>query len=167
MRCMLLDIFNLGGQQAFPDPAIMKDAKAETGAVYFDAAATLTRLKQSFPEIILDEEDPLMAEAKRAESFFADKETPGTRTVVESLFEKASTFGPAVSFSLPVGQAQPITGLIRRYDIRFVYDEAIPALLLAAILKFLQSFGVGEIMDSLWRERGRAGSGANSVRATY
>jgi hypothetical protein len=114
--------------------------------------------------VVSDDEDPLLAEAKGAESLFANKEMPGASTVVESLYEKAKRFGPAVSFSFPVNQAPPVTGLIRRFDVRLIYDETIQSADLAAILKFSQSFGIGEIKDRPWLGHGDSqGSVAKNI----
>lgn len=156
MRSMSLNIFHLEAQDISPDWRAVRRVDGEPGKTYFDSAATLAKLKQTFPDVIIDEEDKLLAEAKRAESFFAGRETENTKRVIESLYEKANNFGPAIAFSIPTGEAQAITGSVGRYAISFIYGEAIPASSLVAILKFLQSFGLGEVTDRIWHDRRHA-----------
>jgi hypothetical protein len=117
-----------------------------------DPEATLTRLKQCFPETVVIPGDQLAASVKQIEEWTAaerqqNPESPYHR-VLASERRKAQTFGPAHAFRLPLAGEGPIRGHARKYEVTFLFDQPISEATRQRLITFLHSFGVGRIEAS-------------------
>jgi hypothetical protein len=131
----------------------MLDLGASEGAPELDPRQAIQRLQDWFPEAVVLPGDQLARAADQAEVFFADqlksdRDGPESR-VIASLRGKASRYGPALAFRIPVDASRWIDGSARRVDITFQYDDPLPERLGDQVVAFLKTFGVGRIERSV------------------
>ena len=112
-----------------------------------DRERLILELKRTIPEIEIDREDLLLSSARRSEEFFQGKETGIEQNVVRSMFRKADEFGPANRIRIKIEGSEPITGLIRRYDVRVSYENEAPQQIINALRSCLTSVGVGKFEE--------------------
>lgn len=142
----ILDIFDLSAaaQTASSNGIIQEDD--ELGGTWFDQDEVIRRLRETFRPVIFGANDPLIEEAKRAEAYFASQGEADS-PAVRSLFRKAETYGPALTFTVANKRGDTVTGMIRRYDIRFTYRKDISKEMRMSINEFLQSFAIGKVEE--------------------
>jgi hypothetical protein len=131
---------------------IILDLYESDGKDELDPCEAIMKLQDWFPGTTVLPGDALAQSVERAESFFAAAMGKGMsdaeKRVVESLRRKASRYGPALAFEIPVDSVRSIRGSARRVDITFNYDDPLPDPIKERIVEYLKTFGVGRIERS-------------------
>ena len=143
----ILEIFDLGGAAPPASACGIIRAHDDLGGVWFDHGEVIRRLIEAFESVQINaDDDPLAEEARRAEEHFAGL---GVRSnpVIRSLRNKAKVYGPAFTFTFTAEHGETVKGLVRRYDIRFVYGEGSTAETRREIADFLRGFSVGQVEE--------------------
>lgn len=147
----ILEIFDLENSSRSASSNGIIYEHDELGGTWFDQNEVIRRLHETFSSITLGTEDPLIEEAKKAEAYFASQ-GEDVNSVVRSLYNKANVYGPALTFRVPTKKGETIQGLVRRYDIRFVYRRSTSAEIRRRIKDFLQSFAIGKVEERECKE---------------
>jgi hypothetical protein len=117
--------------------------------IALDPAKVIHQLREALPEASVQPEDWAAIELQQAETFFAQElqtEPQGpAAAVVRMLRRKAHQFGPSFGIAVPRIDADMIVGCVRPVGVTFLFDEPLKDELMARLLSFLRSLGVGKI----------------------
>ncbi len=118
----------------------------------FDPNKVVRKVKAAFPEARVLPGDQLAAEVRRAEVALAPqlREAPAgpALRVVESLRRKASAYGPAYAFDVPVPGGGTVRGLARSTNVQVLFDDPLPGDIHCRLTEFLMSLGLGRLEAS-------------------
>lgn len=105
----------------------------------FDAAAVVEKARETFPEVEVLPGDQLALSAERAAAEGAAEQ------VVRTLRRNQQDYGPAYAFTIIAEGGEAIQGRARRYDVTFLFSDALSVKWRQRLLDFLKSLGAGRI----------------------
>jgi hypothetical protein len=117
----------------------------------FDPWKVVCRIKNRFPDTVIDRTDHQQVRLQRELAFWNSHEMPEERrqSLIRSSSCNARDNGPSYRVEIPFGLTQPVLGWARRYSVRFQVPAEAPDSVLDALETFLKSLDLGEARLSI------------------
>ena len=125
-----------------------KIAVSGEGVATFAPEKVLDRLKQWFPNVIIDPKDYSQDEVDKITKFVQETEPERRAFMIEQIKRKSRQNGPTYKFTFESQTGQMIEGYARRYSVYFISEEKIDDETQKKIVEFLESLKLGEIVFS-------------------
>ena len=114
----------------------------EEEVTFFDPDFLISKVIDTFPEAVLEEIDPRVTDAIKAESILGKD-----NIVVKSKWRNVEAYGPTYAFSIIHPDGKMIRGYINRIQVDFSCAEFIPSILREKIIGFLEYLNLGSEIE--------------------